>query len=1033
MKSIDKKLPIILLGATLVAFIVIFFNIQKDHLLIADITSPVDGILDLSSWNMDRDGAMSLNGEWEFYWQQQVTKADIERDGLKPDLVVKVPAVWNNYVIEEGKLPGFGTATYGLRVKNAPQGLPISIRMETVSTAYELFIDNERMASNGKIGTDGGGFVPEYRPQMITFIPQAEEFYITLQVANYSYARGGMWYPIYLGAEGAIRKMDGDIQKKDYFLIGAFLMMLLYNLSLFMVRREDKSSLAVALLCIIATGRVIIYGSYSILSIFPGIGYSGTVRIDYLTLIWFPVMGVLLIRMLFGSPQMDKLQRWIYRYAVFASFIILFFPIRIFTLGSQVFQISAVLVACYGVFYIVKHYKTNRIDASLIFMAGVVLTASGLHDALYQNNVIFTKMGEFSPVGFLILLFIQSVILARRYSLAYMEARLLSGRLMELDHQKDEFLANTSHEIRTPLNAMINITEALLRGSRGPLSSEQRETMSLVIDSGKRLSILVNNILDYSKLKNSELKLNREEINVYQITNGVLNELKYLVDNEKVEIRNDVMKDLPEIYADRNRLIQILYNLIGNAIKFTSEGYIRVHAVAVKGYVEISVEDTGSGIKKGYMDKVFKPYQQFEQPDFYSWSATGLGLAITKSLVEIHGGELAFESEENLGSRFYFTMPIADKGQRTGIQKNENPEDGTLEDNPGKLRLAGYESFPYRWKSDGPHIILVDDNQMNLLSLMDILKMNGYSITAVTSSKDFFQAFNEPDHIDLIILDIMLPDLSGYEICRSIRNRYSTIELPVLMLTARTSSQDILRGIQSGANDYLAKPFDADELLARVNTLVQLKLLADRNTASELEFLQAQIKPHFLFNAINTIIAISRVDNERAVDLLIHFSDYLRKSFDFKSLSQENTLRNELDLLSIYIQIEKARFEERIEVIVNSQTSLDAMVPILVLQPIVENAIRHGVLPKRKGGQILVSITDSEDAICFSVKDQGVGMPPERVESILKGDGGRGVGLSNIHNRLKKIYGSGLQIYTRIDEGTEVVWMIPVNKRKDLQ
>jgi sensor histidine kinase YesM len=274
--------------------------------------------------------------------------------------------------------------------------------------------------------------------------------------------------------------------------------------------------------------------------------------------------------------------------------------------------------------------------------------------------------------------------------------------------------------------------------------------------------------------------------------------------------------------------------------------------------------------------------------------------------------------------------------------------------------------------------MLVDDNRTNLLSLAGILRLEGYSVTAVDSGEAFFEEFKAAGDVSLVILDVMLPGLSGYEICREIRKSFSVSELPVLMLTARTTTRDIVMGMEAGANDYLAKPFDADELLARVRTLVQLKESVERARASELKFLQAQIKPHFLYNALNTFISISLYDMDKARTLLTEFSSYLRRSFDFRDLSQLVTLKNEVELARAYLEIEKARFEERIEAVFDLPDDLDANVPILVLQPIVENAVVHGILPKNEGGRIEICIREEDSALYFRVKDNGVGMNPEK-------------------------------------------------------
>lgn len=205
----------------------------------------------------------------------------------------------------------------------------------------------------------------------------------------------------------------------------------------------------------------------------------------------------------------------------------------------------------------------------------------------------------------------------------------------------------------------------------------------------------------------------------------------------------------------------------------------------------------------------------------------------------------------------------------------------------------------------------------------------------------------------------------------------------------------------------------------------RIKLFHEQKTAAELQFLQAQIKPHFLYNALNTVISISRYDIEQSRILLADFSKYLRRSFDFEDLSQFVPLRHEIELAQAYTAIEKARFEERLEVVFNIPDNLEIRVPVLILQPLIENAVIHGILPKSEGGKIQVSITEKENGYVFTVKDNGVGMNPIILSLKKDSELKKSVGLHNIDKRLKNIFGSGLEITSTPEVGTQISWFVP--------
>jgi len=210
---------------------------------------------------------------------------------------------------------------------------------------------------------------------------------------------------------------------------------------------------------------------------------------------------------------------------------------------------------------------------------------------------------------------------------------------------------------------------------------------------------------------------------------------------------------------------------------------------------------------------------------------------------------------------------------------------------------------------------------------------------------------------------------------------------------------------------------------------INIKDYYENKNAAELKFLQAQIKPHFLYNALNAIISISREEHERSTNLLITFSNYLRGSFDFKSTDNETLLRKEIEHVNAYLEIEKARFEERIEFTVTLPVYLDYYIPVLVMQPIIENAIVHGLLPKPEGGKVELNIAEKDEYLEFSVKDNGIGMDSEIILKQQSDEFKNGIALANIDSRLRRLYGTGLRIVSEKMMGTEVLWRIPIIER----
>ncbi|MEW9702731.1 sensor histidine kinase [Paenibacillus sp. SI8] len=256
--------------------------------------------------------------------------------------------------------------------------------------------------------------------------------------------------------------------------------------------------------------------------------------------------------------------------------------------------------------------------------------------------------------------------------------------------------------------------------------------------------------------------------------------------------------------------------------------------------------------------------------------------------------------------------------------------------------------------------------------------------------------------------------------------QFSSSELPVVLLTTDSRMEDSSSGYSSGANDYVTKPVGAGEL-------IDLKQSVSESLRMEAAYLQAQIQPHFLFNTLNSITALSHINIGKMHDMIEAFSSYLRISFDLWNLEQRTPLEYELELVRSYLYIEKQRFEDRLNVVWDVHVDVQLQLPPLVIQPLVENAVRHGILTRSRGGTIHVRIMDHPDipdAIEISVEDDGAGMDPEKVRFLLDHQHmkKRGIGLLNTDRRLKQMYGQGLCISSEQGVGTKVSFVIPKQK-----
>jgi len=396
--------------------------------------------------------------------------------------------------------------------------------------------------------------------------------------------------------------------------------------------------------------------------------------------------------------------------------------------------------------------------------------------------------------------------------------------LIKLDAMKDDFLANISHELRTPLYGIIGMTESVLDGASGELAPKLQHDLSIILSSGKRLTNLVNDILDFSRLKNDDISLKKVSVDVNSVVSQVVEMMGAVIAKKNLKVTNDIGRDAYYIFADEERFLQVMMNIIGNSIKFTEDGYIKIFAQNINDGrdVLIAVQDSGIGIPGEMLDKVFDLFIQADSKNERLYGGTGLGLTISKKIVELHGGNIRAESDSTNGSTFYITMNSfkGDLSEKEKLNKKSHLMENVKYDFPD-IKIPD-NAFLDKKATKG-YIMVVDDESYNLQIIINILLMENFFVAAFKSIYEALKLIEDDGPPDILLLDIMMPGISGYEACRQLREKFSQYELPIVMLSAKGRIEDIITGIELGANDYLVKPINKMELLARINNLLSLK------------------------------------------------------------------------------------------------------------------------------------------------------------------------------------------------------------------
>lgn len=413
--------------------------------------------------------------------------------------------------------------------------------------------------------------------------------------------------------------------------------------------------------------------------------------------------------------------------------------------------------------------------------------------------------------------------------------RAVSDRLREVDRLKDTFLANTSHELRTPLHGISGLAESLMDGAVGETSETVQENLSVIVASSRRLGHLVDDILDFSKLRHQHLVLDHKAVHLRSLAELVLTLSRPLVGTRSLELRNEVPRMLPAAQADENRLQQILFNLVGNAVKFTDSGTVTVLAEARGDRLRVSVRDTGIGIPKDQQQRIFNAFEQLDATHERRYAGTGLGLAVTSQLVELHGGRLQVESEPGEGSTFSFDLGLA--GAMPGEADDAADPVGLFAEDSVTIQ-APFQTQKMTFPDGEPtaRLLVVDDEPVNQRVLSNFLAGERFALTLASSGSEALERMDD-QRFDLVLLDVMMPGMSGYEVCRRIRENHPVEKLPVLILSALKRPEERILGLAQGANDFLTKPVLKGELISRVRMHLAL-LEAHRRSEDEVVSLQ---------------------------------------------------------------------------------------------------------------------------------------------------------------------------------------------------
>ena len=682
-------------------------------------------------------------------------------------------------------------------------------------------------------------------------------------------------------------------------------------------------------------------------------------------------------------------------------------------------------------------------------------------------------------------------------------------KLMELDRFKTRFFANISHEFRTPLTMIIGPLENALSGFYGEIEDGLQRQISIMLRNAQRLLRLINQLLDLSKLEAGKMELQTSERNITPFLENILLSCTPMAENKNIALNFEC--DTPEIraYYEPDKMEKVFFNLLSNALKFTPKGGSILMSILKEtgsknfqeGAAEIKLRDTGKGIPPEDLPYIFDRFHQVSGSNNLDQEGTGIGLALVRELILLHKGEISVESELGKGTEFTIKLPLGNAHlTEDQIKEPELAQQGfntatvLSELASESIDFDHEESVEKSLNSSGQHafsqslILVVDDNN-DILEYVGGILSNSYLIEVAFDGVDGFEKAQllKPD---LILSDLMMPRLDGNQLCKKVKDDPELNHIPFILMTARATNELKIEGLKMGADDYIAKPFNARELLARISNLLQLrenqkelkqlnknlenkvaeqlKIILNDRIAYEAEILEAKEKAeassrlksiildnlnHEFRTPIAGIVGSAEILEMEVNEEMQEFTGYIKSNTQrlqntLDAVLELSTLENKqielnnaelnsgLALKDLYTRYEPLAKEKGLSMTLELP---DYDVPILVdefalariLDHIIDNAIKF-----TKEGKITIHLLESNNTAQIQIADTGIGMTeeflPKLFDAFVQESEGtsrayEGVGIGlSISKQLTEMMGGQLVAESVKGEGTTMTISFPL-------
>ncbi|TGK87550.1 response regulator [Leptospira noumeaensis] len=738
-------------------------------------------------------GNVALNGEWKIDWKNW----NLAEDSNNSEFTV-VPGHWTNSSFE--KYPT-GFAKFSLTILIPENTKTLYLQNGVTRNAFEILVGDESIYKSGIIGESYSTETPHLNVQTVA-IPEVKnrEIKLSLKISCFHYHICGVATPYSLGNHAGINKSFLEATSRDIFVLTSLLTLAFFHFVLYIFWRDEKTHILFASVCFLAAFRLLSIGETRFIYNYLPLGvYEIMVRVNGISFVLLYLSFVLYVKEIYNEEK----YKLIYRVNFFvASLLFLALPLDLLTFSKFLaFHLVFSLISILGLLYPIIHGVILKKPGARLFLFSVIATMS-----LFSLDILteFAKKGTayLAQYGFLVFGLSQALFIADRMIENFKNKERLKQEKESAEAKvnfKTTFLSTMSHEIRTPMNGVLGMAQLLQQTN---LTEEQKEYLNLIQFSGDNLLLLVNDILDLSKLESGQFELHLEPVPLQKFMNDCINLFKSQADPNKLKIELEFLNPPPAyLKTDQRRLAQILTNLLSNAVKFTEKGAVTVLVETIplnenSVRLKVSVKDTGIGIPEDRIVNLFQPFSQVHSHLTEKTRGTGLGLTITKKLIEEMGGSITVQSVYGRGSNFVFQF--ASQFQSETIPTNEEFE---KPEPIQKITKGSFLAEKYPLK-----ILVADDDPISQKVSSLFLKKLGYSNLQTDNGEKTLDMVRS-ESPDLLFVDVQMPDMDGITVTKCIRQSKTITKQPVIIaLTANVLEEEKQRCLSAGMDDFMTKP-----------------------------------------------------------------------------------------------------------------------------------------------------------------------------------------------------------------------------------